>query len=120
MVCSRARWRGRGPTSSLRSSPWERRWPAVPSTPKAWRYYEEKGFDLDELERRGDAREAVPLVAPLTVLYSKKDGIVVWQSCIDEVNARAEHVEIDSTHVGMGFSPAAYSIIARRLAELAG
>jgi len=46
-------------------------------------------------------------------IYSRSDGIVDWRSCLDPC---AEHVEIDSSHVGMGVNPDCYRAIAAALA----
>lgn len=45
-------------------------------------------------------------------LYSRGDGIVDWQACLDPA---AECLEIDSTHCGMGAHPEAYRVIAAAL-----
>ena len=62
--------------------------------------------------------ESNPIRVPLTILFSRQDGIVSWQSCIDRTSPSAEHVEISSTHLGMGFDPDVWSIVADRLAAL--
>lgn len=64
--------------------------------------------------RRLDATTPIPV--PLTILYSRRDGIVSWQACIDHTSPSAEHVEISSTHLGMGFDPDVWAIVADRLA----
>jgi hypothetical protein len=71
---------------------------------------------LDDIERLVDERYAVPLTVPVTAIYSKADGIVSWQACIDERSPDVEHIEIFSSHTGLGFSTQAYRIIADRLA----
>ena len=47
---------------------------------------------------------------------SRSDAIVAWEACIDRVNPDVEHVEVRTTHVGLGFAPEVYRIIAERLA----
>ena len=68
--------------------------------------------------RRLDATFPIPV--PLTVLFSRRDGIVAWQACIDHTSPRAEHVEISSTHLGMGVDPDVWTVVADRLARPAG
>ncbi|MCW2737906.1 alpha/beta fold hydrolase [Nocardioides sp.] len=63
--------------------------------------------------RRRD--ETDPIAVPLTVLFSRRDGIVSWQACIDHSTPDAEHIEISSTHLGMGFDPDVWAIVAARL-----
>ena len=80
------------------------------------RLYARQGVDLDEIEAEVDARYDVPLERPVTAIYSKRDGVVAWKACIDERSPHVEHVEVRSTHVGLGFSPEVYTLIAERLA----
>lgn len=51
-------------------------------------------------------------------VYSKHDGVVNWRSCLDP--AADELLEVDSSHMGMGFHPHVYGVIGRALAEFAG
>ncbi len=81
--------------------------------------FDRQGQTLDEIEQLVDERYAVPIEAPITAVYSRFDGVVAWQACIDEVTPGVEHVEITSTHTGLGFSPDALLIIADRLARQA-
>jgi pimeloyl-ACP methyl ester carboxylesterase len=81
------------------------------------RRYRRKGHDLDELERLVDARYDKPLQTPVTAVFSKSDGIVAWEACIDRRSCGIEHVEVKTTHIGLGFCPEVYGIIAHRLAR---
>jgi triacylglycerol lipase len=47
-------------------------------------------------------------------VYSKSDGIVRWQACLDPA---ADHLEIKASHVGMAVNPRAYRAIAGALAD---
>jgi len=75
---------------------------------------------LDLIEQLVDQRYSVPLTVPITAIYSKRDGVVAWQACIDERSPAVEHVEVSTTHIGLGFAPEVYEIVARRLATAAG
>ena len=57
-----------------------------------------------------------PLDVPVTVILSRRDGIVSWQSCIDRHSPHAEHVEVSSTHLGMVLDPDVWTSVARGLA----
>ena len=70
--------------------------------------------DADRVARRLDATS--PIRVPLTVLFSRRDGVVSWQACIDHRSPSVEHVEVSSTHLGMGFDPDVWAIVADRLA----
>ena len=61
---------------------------------------------------------AAGAVAPS--IYSRSDGIVAWQSCLDDAGPRRENVEVRSSHCGMGHHPAALLVIADRLAQPEG
>jgi hypothetical protein len=50
-------------------------------------------------------------------VFSRRDGIVSWQACIDRSSPNVEHVEVSSTHLGMGVDPDVWELVARRLAE---
>src|SRR4051794_6738210 len=45
-------------------------------------------------------------------VYSRSDGIVAWEACLDPC---AEHVEVDSSHTGMSVNARVYKVIARVL-----
>lgn len=79
--------------------------------------YRQQGFDLDEIEAAVAARESVPLRVPVTAIYSRADAVVAWRACIDSANSCVEHVEVTTTHLGLGFSPEVYAIVAERLAS---
>lgn len=76
-----------------------------------------QGWDLDEIERKVAERKAVPLRVPVTALYSRRDGVVDWRACIDdEDGGPIEHVEVEATHLGLGFNAEVYRLVADRLA----
>jgi pimeloyl-ACP methyl ester carboxylesterase len=81
------------------------------------RAYRRRGIDLDAIEAAVDAREAVPLTRPVSAIYSRKDGVVAWQACVDERNDCVDHVEVSSTHLGLAFSPEVYLLVAARLSR---
>jgi hypothetical protein len=59
-----------------------------------------------------DLRGPFPDDVGFVSIYSKSDGIVRWQSCLDDA---AEHVEVDASHCGMAINPGAYRAIATAL-----
>lgn len=82
--------------------------------------YRRQGHDLDHLERMVDARYDNPLTTPVTAIFSKADGVVAWEACIDRRSNGIEHVEVKATHIGLGFSPEVYAIVADRLSRHSG
>ena len=58
-----------------------------------------------------------PADVPATHIYSRTDGVVHWESCVDlSGTPTVENVEVMGSHVGMGLNPDVYRIIADRLA----
>lgn len=68
----------------------------------------------DSLAVRAHLRQPIPV--PATSIYSRNDGIVHWQSCLEEEGPRRENVEVSCSHTGMGFHPEALAVVADRLA----
>ncbi|WP_285741212.1 alpha/beta fold hydrolase [Lentzea sp. NBRC 105346] len=62
------------------------------------------------------AAATTPLEMSAVSVYSKSDGIVPWQLCLDP---SAECVEVHCTHTGMGLDPDAYLALRPRLARWA-
>jgi alpha/beta superfamily hydrolase len=58
-----------------------------------------------------------PPPVPTTAIYSRSDGVVAWEACIDDTAPGHENVEVDTSHIGMGVHPAVMVVIARRLAR---
>ena len=79
--------------------------------------YRSQGVDLDEIEAEVEARNQLPLRTPVTAIYSRTDGVVAWRACIDRASPNVEHVEVETTHLGLGFAADVYAIVAQRLAE---
>lgn len=61
-------------------------------------------------------RQRRPITTPITALYSKTDGVVAWQACIDELNPNVTHQVVPGSHVGLGFNATVYRLVARALA----
>ena len=59
--------------------------------------------------------DAPPLV-PTTAIYSPCDGIVAWNSCIDEPGNGRENVAISGRHTTMLADPRTLRVVAERLA----
>ena len=65
-------------------------------------------------------RLCLPLPVPSTAIVSRSDGIVAWQSCLEDEGPRRENVVVESSHCGMGHHVAALAVIADRLAQPEG
>lgn len=60
-------------------------------------------------------RRKVPESMVETAIYTRHDGIVDWRYCM--TMDPEKDVEVPGTHIGMAFNPAAYSVVAERLAK---
>jgi pimeloyl-ACP methyl ester carboxylesterase len=78
--------------------------------------FHRRGIDMDAMEAEIELRNRILLRTPVTAIYSRADTVVAWRACIDQNGSNVEHVEVRTTHLGFGFSPDVYKIIAQRLA----
>jgi len=72
-------------------------------------------LDLPEQEHLRD-----PMPVPTTAIYSRTDGIVPWQACLNELYGTHENIEVKACHIGMGHHPGALWAVADRLAQPMG
>ena len=56
-----------------------------------------------------------PPAVKSTAIFTRGDGVVPWNSCIDDAGPQTENIEVFGSHCGLGFNPAALTIIADRL-----
>ena len=66
---------------------------------------------------RADLTAPLPDGLRAVAVYSRSDGIVSWEACLDPY---ADHVEVDSSHAGMSVNLSVYRILAEVLGESAG
>src|SRR4051794_41862634 len=57
-----------------------------------------------------------PIQVPIATIYTRRDGVVDWRACIDHASPQVEHVEVRSTHLGLGLDPDVWSTVAHALA----
>lgn len=67
-------------------------------------------------DSRAHAEAPFPKGVGFVSVYSRRDGIVEWHSCLDP---HAEHVEVDASHIGMAVSAGTYRAVAGALAGFA-
>ena len=63
------------------------------------------------------AEVSQPLPVPCTAMFTRSDGVVNWESCVDEA---ADMVEIDGPHALIQTNPRVFEVAARVLARAAG
>lgn len=72
-----------------------------------------QGIDVVDPELIAD----IPLPAPVptTAIYSKQDGIVPWNACIEQEDDMHQNIEVTGSHLGLGVNNTVWDIIANRL-----
>jgi triacylglycerol lipase len=63
---------------------------------------------------REDLLAPLPSAIRAVAIYSRSDGIVSWEACLDP---SAEHVEVESSHAGMSVNARVYRVLAGILDE---
>ena len=63
---------------------------------------------------RADLQAPLPPTVRAVAIYSRSDGIVSWEACLDPC---AEHVEVQSSHTGMSVNVTVYRVLARILEQ---
>lgn len=63
-------------------------------------------------------RLGTPPDVPTTSIYSRSDGVVAWQACLQVgTHARIENIEVSSSHSGLAWNADVFAIVADRLAQ---
>ena len=86
-----------------------------PKYTRAAKFFEDRGMDLDWIEEEIDKREATPIHQPITAIYSRSDAVVDWKAAIDRYSQNVRHIEVDASHLGMGFNPVIWDHILEAL-----
>ena len=77
-------------------------------------------FGADECARIAELQEEAnrtdPLTLPTTAIFTKADAVVDWKACVDPWATNIRHVEVGSSHFGLGIDPDVWSIVAEALA----
>jgi triacylglycerol lipase len=66
---------------------------------------------------RADLAAPLPDAVRAVSIYSRSDGIVSWEACLDPWS---DHVEVESSHTGMSVNPRVYRALAQVLDEEVG
>ena len=89
-----------------------------PRATNVWKAYEIlTGQRLRDPETQAQLRESedAPPV-PSTAIYSKSDGVVAWQNCVEPKCATTDNIEVNGSHVGLGVNATVLYAVADRLA----
>jgi len=90
-----------------------------PRSTNVWRAYEVMtGQKVDDAHTRGQLLEsATPIPVPATAIYSREDGVVAWQGCLEPDGPISENIQVHGSHCGLGVNPAVLYAVADRLAQ---
>lgn len=47
----------------------------------------------------------LPPPVPSTAIFSKEDGVVAWQNCIEPEDAFTDNIRVYGSHCGLGVNP---------------
>lgn len=89
-----------------------------PKANHAWRLFQLLNNEIDEEHSEKHQKRSVPPPVPSTAIFSRYDGIVAWQCCLQAESHISENIEVSSSHLGFGYNPSVLAIIANRLAQL--
>lgn len=92
--------------------------PGASNVKTIWRVLTGQKYEPPTEERI--SRLAQPIPVPSTSIYTRADGVVAWQACLEEDGERRENIEVITTHIGLGFHAPALWVIADRLAQPLG
>ena len=62
-------------------------------------------------------RTARPIPVPSTAVFSRRDGVVHWRTCIEPESGLHQNVEVRCAHLAFGADPATLWLVADRLAQ---
>ena len=92
--------------------------PGASNVRAIWRLLTGQKYEPPTPERV--SRLAQPIPVPSTSIYTRADGVVAWRACVEEEGRERENVEVNTTHIGLGFHAPALWVIADRLAQPPG
>ena len=93
-----------------------------PRATNAWRAYQAMtGQRLEDPGAQEQLRESeLPPPVPSTAIYTKEDGIVAWQNCMEPADALTDNIQVHGSHCGLGVNPVVLFAVADRLAQEEG
>jgi len=83
----------------------------------AWMYsYVSGGKKVEDIDPALLAEIPNPAPVPTTAIYSKEDGVVPWQYCMEaEEDATHQNIQVRGSHLGLGHNLSVLRLIADRL-----
>lgn len=59
------------------------------------------GGRAPKLDRESFDRRKIAPPVPCAAIYSRSDGIVAWQACLEEIAANTQNIEVSGSHLGL-------------------
>lgn len=76
------------------------------------------GRSIKDIKSNMMEKMSVSPPVPTTAIFSKGDGIVSWQYCMElKETDIAQNIQVKGSHLGLGHNPTVFPIIADRLAQ---
>jgi len=72
------------------------------------------GMEIEELNL------PPPASIPVDAIYTREDGIVAWESCLEQAGERRQNIEVRGPHSSLPSNPLVLAIVADRLAQAEG
>lgn len=90
-----------------------------PRSTNVWRTYQMlTGQRIDGSEPIAMLEGAdLPPPVPSSAIYSKEDGVVAWQCCLEPDSPTTENIAVHGSHCGLGVNPFVLYALADRLAQ---
>ncbi len=90
-----------------------------PKANNVWRLYQAvSGKPASDDVQMTEIRKPPPV--PTTSIFSRSDGIVSWQCCVEQETEQSENIEVHGSHTGLVVNPTVLHAIADRLAQPEG
>jgi len=75
------------------------------------------GGRAPRVDREGFEKRRIAPPVPCTAIYSRRDGIVAWEACMEEPASNTRNVEVRGSHFGLVVNLEVLAVIARVLAN---
>ena len=70
----------------------------------------------DQIDQQTLDNVPTPANVPTTAIYTKEDGVVPWELCLEDEDHWHQNIQVRGSHLGLGVNPLVLQIVADRLA----
>jgi len=82
----------------------------------AWIYnFVSGGNTVQDVDPELIANIPLPAPVPTTAIYTKEDGVVPWELCLEDESPIHQNIQVRGSHLGLGVNMTVLDIIANRL-----